>query len=83
MPNLPFFFFYYRCQESVCTYIFCNSHKASCKFTFPFLDWGGVERKGDFFFFLFAYILFMDLLWTQGNAAEQTSNITLSYKPGF
>lgn len=54
--------------------------KHHANFYFHFLIGGGEERG---FFFLFAYILFMDLLWTQGNAAEQTSNITLSYKPGF
>lgn len=68
------------CQGAayVC-FVMATKHHAN--FYFHFLIGGGEERG--FFFFLFAYILFMDLLWTQGNAAEQTSNITLSYKPGF
>lgn len=44
------------CWSSVC--VFCNGHKASCKFLFPFLDWWG-RGKGIFFFF---YLL-ISYLW--------------------
>lgn len=58
MHNLPFFW-YYRCQRSVCPYIYfviATKHHANLYFNF-LIGWGGEER-GFFFFFICLYLIY-------------------------